>query len=613
MSDQLLFIAPAENIASLAEKAAQSMDVAMIIKVGINQAKDIALQYPEAAVIVSRGGAAENLKELTERSIIEIKVTTSDIFYALQKVSKQAFISKVGIVSRINLFDDLQDDFEVCNIKIFFHPCKNDDEIRATVKKLCQDGIEAIIGCRVAIDAAQEFAIPTEFLESGQVAVENAIREATLVLKARKIERFKAAQLRTIIDNIEEGIIAVSSNNQITLCNQSALTLLQCDAESIMENSMPALIQNCNDDKIVEINKNKVMLRATPLLDKEHPQGTIITLREVNTIQNIEQKIRMISHQRGLYAKRTFANIITTSEQMHAAIEKAKKYACLSSTILIQGETGVGKDVFAQSIHNASQRRNGPFVSVNCAAIPHNLMESELFGYAPGAFTGARKEGKKGLFEMSHGGTIFLDEIGELPVNIQSLLLRVLQEKEVMRIGDDKIIPVDVRVICATNRNLLGLAAKELFRYDLYYRVHVLTLTIPPLRDRTDDIPLLLNYYIDKAANGNKHLQFTPKALMKLKQHSWRGNVRELMNVAEILAINDHQLIDEDQVLEILGTDSPGIIADNYLKVPAAATFAEMEACIIDQLLSRSNAAKVCASLGISRVTLWRKLKKQLP
>lgn len=611
MPDQLLFIAPAENIAKLAEKANQFMGVDMIIKVGIDQAKDIALQYPEATVIISRGGAAENLKGLRERLVIEVKVTTADIFNALQNVSRQACVRKVGIVSRMNLFDDVQADFEICNIKIIFRPCKNDDEIRDTVRSICQDGVDAIIGCRVAIDTAQEFAIPTAFLESGKVSIEKAIREAILVLQARKMERFKAAQLQTIMDNIEEGIIAVSDNNQVALCNQSALNLFKSDVDRIRANYLDWLLQNCNDDKIIEINENKVMLRVTPFIDKDN-QGTIITLREVNNIQKIEQKIRMFSHQRGLYAKRTFANIITASEQMHAVIQKAKKYAGLSSTILIEGETGVGKDVFAQSIHNASQRCNGPFVSVNCAAIPYNLMESELFGYVSGAFTGARKEGKKGLFEMSHGGTIFLDEIGELPMDIQSLLLRVLQEKEVMRIGDDKIIPVDVRVICATNRNLLEMAEKGLFRYDLYYRVHVLALTIPPLRERIDDIPLLLRYYVDKIKNNHQHIQFSQKAINRLKKHSWRGNVRELMNVAEILAINAHNSIDEDQINEILGVGKQGAISNNFLKVPAGATLKEMEVCILDQLLSRSNATEVCATLGISRVTLWRKLKKQL-
>jgi transcriptional regulator with PAS, ATPase and Fis domain len=610
MTDQLLFIAPAENIAKLAAKIKQVITVDMTIKIGIEQAKEIALSYPEAAVIISRGGAAESLKGLKERSVIEIKVTTGDIFHALQNIAKHSYVRKVGIVSRMNLFDDLQADFEMFNTKIFFRPCKNDEEIQTTVQNLCQNGIEAIIGCQIAIGAAKKFGVPTEFLESGEFSIEKAIREAVLILRAREIERFKAAQLRTIIDNIEEGIIAISNDNQVTICNQSALNLFKGDANNINEEYVKSLLQNRNNDKVMEINGNKVMVKATPLLDKDMCRGNVVTIREVNNIQDIERKIRMFSHQKGLYAKRTFANIITTSEQMTDVIQKARKYAGLSSTILIQGETGVGKDVFAQSVHNASQRRNGPFVSVNCAAIPHNLMESELFGYATGAFTGARKEGKKGLFEISHGGTIFLDEIGELPMEIQSLLLRVLQEKEIMRIGDDKIIPVDVRVICATNRNLLDMAERGAFRYDLYYRVHVLVLTIPPLRDRTEDIPLLLMHYIDKIKDTRKHIQFSHKAINRLRNHSWRGNVRELMNVAEVLAVSDYKLIDEQQVNEILGIGEYNKNTDNYLKIPSRVTLKEMEACILDQLLSRSNPTQVCAMLGISRVTLWRKMKK---
>ena len=296
---------------------------------------------------------------------------------------------------------------------------------------------------------------------------------------------------------------------------------------------------------------------------------------------------------------------------MKDILNRAEKFAKTDSNVLIYGPTGSGKEGLAQSIHNASDRANYPFVSVNCASLPADLIESELFGYVDGAFTGARKSGKPGLFEMAHKGTIFLDEIGDLPLDMQGRLLRVLQEKEVMRIGDDKIIPLNIRVICATNRNLRQLVKEEKFRQDLYYRINVLRVTLPGLQDRKEDIWPLLELYYAYFKKHDGDLGVTKKAKDILMRYTWPGNIRELKNVAEVLAFED-QMITEEMVRLLLEDDinavpDQGDLQDQLI-LQAGLSFKEYEKSILKELLSHKSQTEVCNQLGISRVTLWRKL-----
>ncbi len=294
-------------------------------------------------------------------------------------------------------------------------------------------------------------------------------------------------------------------------------------------------------------------------------------------------------------------------------------YAEVDSTVLIMGETGTGKELFAQSIHNYSLRADKPFVAVNCAALPENLLESELFGYVEGAFTGARKGGKTGLFELAHGGTVFLDEISEMTPNLQARFLRVLQEKEVVRIGDDKIIPVDVRVIAATNRDLYEYVDEGKFREDLFYRLCVLRLDIPPLRERKDDIYELVLFFLElKSKTLNKK---TPKLsqniIEKLVNYDWPGNVRQLENLIErcIVISNEKEINDEILSEALFITPSYKPIKDKNISESANNSIdvlKNIENDTIKKVLQETNGNKKLAAekLGISVTTLWRRLKK---
>jgi transcriptional regulator with PAS, ATPase and Fis domain len=300
---------------------------------------------------------------------------------------------------------------------------------------------------------------------------------------------------------------------------------------------------------------------------------------------------------------------------MEDLICRARKYAELdSTTVLILGETGTGKELFAHSIHNESPRAKGPFVAINCAALPENLLESELFGYAEGAFTGARRGGKIGLFEMAHMGTIFLDEIGDMPLNLQSRLLRVIQEKEVMRIGDDRVIPVDVRIIASTNRNLEEDIEKGAFRRDLFYRLNVLKLIIPPLRERKEDIPLLVDLFVEKysARLGKKVRGITQKARDLLMNLDYPGNVRELKGIIErAVAFAESEYIEEaDLGISNQAAKQSDAISRDIFKVNF--TLKEIEIMAIKEALAKTqnNISGAARLLGVDRTTIWRKIKE---
>ena len=280
-------------------------------------------------------------------------------------------------------------------------------------------------------------------------------------------------------------------------------------------------------------NNNKVVINRFPMIEAgNNTIGAFSTTKDVKHYQELELNIRKNLQEKGHLAKYSFDDFITANEQMKHLINIAKTYSASPFPILIQGESGTGKELFAQSIHNASNRKNGPFVALNCSTLTESLLETELFGYSDSSFTGARKGGKIGLFQEAHQGTIFLDEIGEMPLSFQSKLLRVLQEKEVRPVGSGKIIPVDVRVVAATNKNLREEVENGNFRLDLWYRLNVLSVNIIPLRERPEDIEAFSKYYIKKFKNI--YLSKELDVLIDLmKNYNFPGNIRELENILE--------------------------------------------------------------------------------
>ena len=361
-------------------------------------------------------------------------------------------------------------------------------------------------------------------------------------------------------------------------------------------------------DQIMQIHQTLCNTNRIPILVDGQRRGVVATFQDVKQLQNSEQKIRLKLHEKGLVAKYAFNDILGDSPAIRSTIQIARSYAASRASVLILGETGTGKELFAQSIHNASDRRDGPFVAINCAAVSNSLLESELFGYEAGSFTGASRGGREGVFELAHGGTLFLDEIGEIPRETQVELLRVLQEKEIRRVGGSRVIPVDVRIIAATNKDLLQETVEGRFREDLYYRLDVLDLKLPPLRERGDDVKIL-GLHLFRQLPGGKDPIMQSQFLYLLEQvgpYQWYGNIRELQNFVEranILMRNaGASSVTVSDILRRRAEPAPEPCQETESRDRRA-----IEAALHNHPGSMADAAR---SLGCSRQTLWRKMKK---
>ena len=373
-------------------------------------------------------------------------------------------------------------------------------------------------------------------------------------------------------------------------------------------------------------------LSRVPILSEEHIRKTmgflcqaaavigeigLTRLDLLKTNRELEKHLVAVKSELARAARYTFNDIIGESKAIRSVVRKAEKIADSPSTVLILGESGTGKEMFAHAIHKASDRCDGPFVAINCAAIPKDLIQSELFGYEPGAFTGARRDGRAGKFEVAHGGTLFLDEIGNMPLEMQSNLLRVIEERAVVRVGGSRVIPVDVRLIAATHCDLLSEAEKGQFRRDLYYRLSVIPLTLPPLRDRLEDvIPLAehharrLDIKLRKRISG-----INRDVLNALEAYTWPGNVRELVNVLEQAVIMaPGSVIAIEHIPQSVCGPRPTQQAPEILVHPRAedASLAALEKVAIERaiLRYRGNVTRAAKTLGIGRNTLYEKLKK---
>lgn len=432
---------------------------------------------------------------------------------------------------------------------------------------------------------------------------------------------FNGDYLNNLIKNIPLGLAITDEDGFIKNANSILLEMFGYDYEELVGRHISDLYDGFNlvkqslaDNKNIlreEVyihgrkNKLRYSLSAFPIFLSEESSFDILHIFE--DIKKQRKLANDIMHNRAVY---TFDKIITRNKELLKLIDFAKKVADSKSTILIIGESGTGKEVFAQSIHNYSNRKNKPFVAINSAAIPKNLIESELFGYEEGAFTGARKSGKIGKFELANGGTIFLDEIGEMPLELQTRLLRVIEEGVVTRIGGTENIVVDVRIIAASNKNLREEVEKGRFREDLFYRLNVLPMTIMPLRERPEDIPLLVDYFSKKISKrlNKREVKFTKEEMEILMNYSWPGNVRELENFIELtinleyVPINffKHEMDAINKKLPVDYTNNKDL------------SLATMEKNHIINVLKicRGNVTRAAEVLGIGRNTLYRKMEK---
>jgi two-component system response regulator AtoC len=395
----------------------------------------------------------------------------------------------------------------------------------------------------------------------------------------------------------------------IRLPDQSGLELLEQIKELDHHNIVIMISAYGSIDTAMEA----VRKGAHDFLSKPfNPEEIILRIRKAEEQERLREENSRL--QREIRERYSFQNILGKNSAMQGLFERVRKVASSKTTVLITGESGTGKELFARAIHYVSQRRDGPFVAINCGAIPENLLESELFGHVRGAFTGATGH-KRGLFEEASGGTLFLDEIGELPLSLQVKLLRALQEEEIRKVGDTKTHKVDVRVIAATSRNLEEEVKQGRFREDLYYRINVVTVSIPPLRDRREDIPLLSEHYIRKFSEQNRRepRELSPAALQLIMRYRWPGNVRELVNVLErAVLLSEGEQIEATDLPEALLAGAPAANLPPVEGFSLKQHRAALEKRLISEALRecRQKRAKAAALLGVSLRSLLYKIKE---
>ncbi len=570
---------------------------------------------------------------------------------------------QIAFITRSDFFDEQLRSFDFSQFNVKTARCPSESAVAIALGQARLDGTDGIISSPSVCAQAEALGLKAEIHTLSDAVLSVGLSMAQRVLHLEKVKRLQLNRLDLVINNIGEGILIFNRDHEPVFHNVQVDAIMHgVDPWSWYDEFRPFFEKTLNVSKVLTVNGKQVLMRSMHFVFPQTDiDNYVVVLHEGSEIEQQEHKIRRHNIGKGLIAKATFASMIVGDGRMKNLVENAKKFAGTNSTVLICGETGVGKELFAQSIHNASARKSQSFVSVNCASLPPSLIESELFGYAPGSFTGARQNGKKGLFELAQGGTIFLDEIGELPLDIQARLLRVLQEREIMRIGDDRVIPLDVRLICATNRHLWELSLEGKFRLDLYYRINVLRLRVPALRDRRDDIIPLFECFLRKFFNSAE-FSIDDDAKDYLLSYPWPGNIRELRNVAEAVVLFGRQVSvaslkeimwmgdSADSVMQKLpvmppsaeqvstvhsvtdtnaparlivppAPSTPSAAASSVseggaapgsliLEVPEGSSLKDLERLMLETSLKTMSPEEVCAKFKISRVTLWRKLRR---
>ena len=593
-------------------------------------------------IIISRRGTAHLLRENLRVPVLSFPHRSLDIISSLKeaaslgkKVLLPVFRQPLG---GVDILEDL------LNIELIQKTYGDKESLAKIIIDSHRDGCEVVVGGDVTQKFAAKVGLQYIEIRTSDEDIINTIEDAISIALSARDQKNTSQRYRSIIDAASDGIIAVDEKGRITTLNANAASMLKVSEDQAVGSPLTQFIdtfpigdvlrtERTIIDQLTEIDRDRFVFSCQPILLDDQVIGAVTTLRDIGNVMRSEQVVRR-SLSKGHVAKYRLNSLVHASPQMKQVVDISRQYANTESTILIMGETGTGKEIFAHGIHNLSKRSKQPFVSINCAALPEQLLESELFGYEEGAFTGSKKGGKAGRFEIAHKGTIFLDEIDSTPEPVQTRLLRVLQEKEVMRVGGDRIMPVDVRIIAAAGRDLSRAVQEGTFRVDLFFRLNVLRLQIPPLRERGEDIPLLLDFFIQLFSKRHNlaPIILPGEYVDQLSRFSWPGNVRQLRNFAERLVMNC-SLNNSSATLEILKNELFQFVAidlshDRPSEPPSVKTTLSVptrdykdllknetwssEKKLLEEALEKSRFQKQKAAelLGISRTTLWRKLRE---
>ncbi len=597
-------------------------------------------ERPDA--IVAAGSNGMYLKNHVDVPVVLVSPTGYDLLHALARARRDAS-APVALVSYGDTPPELRRFAAAFGLDLVFAAYQSSEEAAARVRELRERGIDTVVGPGLVTDLASAAGMNAVFLYS-HAAVRAAVETALEVAHATHAEALRRQRLDNLLQHLRDGVVALDALGRVEAINARLALALGVDPQAAVGRALDELtpelasLRGAEGDALATVRGVRYVVHRGPLAASGAATGSVLTFQESRAVERLDRTLRSQPHAQRFSARYRLDDVIGGSAPMARVRELARRYAKSDATVLILGESGTGKEMIAQSLHALSARHAFPFVAMNCGAFPEALLESELFGYDDGAFTGARRGGKAGLFEAAHRGTLFLDEIGEMPPSLQSRLLRVLQEREVVRLGSTEPIRIDVRIVAATHRSLLDAVEAGSFRADLYYRLNILNIALPPLRERPADIAALAAELLAQTARREPRLaarvrdaadaaRIVAPVVDALARHRWPGNVRELQNVIERVAVelaeagedgkdgegDPAAVLTPDTLRAIApelftaaatppgdGDDAP-TLHERRRRVEAGEIRAVLDACGGDR-------ERACAVLGISKTTLWRKL-----
>lgn len=579
------------------------------------------LDRGEVDAFVSAGSNASILRSSVPVPVAVIQLTGFDLLQVLMKA--RVLTNRVGVVMYGQTIPELEEVKTLLNIEVQQYAYHTPLDAQVCFERLRADGYAVIVGSSLVVEMAEKCGL-IGFLAYSLSSIRRGVEDAIEMTRVAWLEAGRYEQLNSVLNSLQEAVLAVDRTHRIIAVNQPMQALLGGAAQNLIGKSLEDIEPELSLQQVFEQESKRsavtkhfaqrdwIMFRA-PIREQGVVTGAALALYDAQNIEQAETSLRIQQSKRRSAVPNSFSSLLGKSENFRRSIERAKRFAATDLTVLLSGETGTGKEIYAQAIHGESMRASQPFVAVNCASFPETLLESELFGYEEGAFTGAKRGGKRGLIESAHRGTLFLDEIGDMPIALQSRLLRVLQERQVMRLGSANPIPVEIRCIAATHRSLADMITSGKFREDLYYRLSTLCLTLPPLRERGEDILLLANDFLSQALLKLKSKIDAASILDKigsaLQAYEWPGNVRQLQNICWRLGLffSMFENLDTVQNADLI-EECPEIFSQTLISRTPSNFVKTLDAERVAQALTLAEGRQEQAAklLGVSRTTLWR-------
>ncbi|MDF2523283.1 MAG: proprionate catabolism activator, Fis family [Clostridiales bacterium] len=634
---KIAFLLPREDMVEQAKKVVKDEDADVEIKVVTSQnvLEEANLSMLNGAdVLIARGNHAAILSKNITIPLVEIVLSGQEIAKLIYeaKVVLRKQKSVIGIIGFKNMFSEIKPFAEILDVTLREYLVNSTEDLELSVQEAAEDKVDLIIGGDISNRVAEELGIPTLFLKSGEESIREAYRIAEKISYASDMEKKNTAEFKTILNYSFDAIIKLNNKGIIVILNYLAEKILKKPSNYVIGKHITEVF-NLLDEKLIEsvlkdgkginstlIQKGNLALVANiaPIEVDNKIEGVILSFQEFKKIEEMEAEIRKETYSKGYIAQNTFEQIIGESPESTELKSLAKIYAKYDAPIMITGEFGTGKKLFVESIHNESLRRNNPFVVVDCASMPPDLLEKKLYGYMDDGHLRSQSPVKKGLFEIAHSGTIFFNNITELNMYEQLRLLKVMREGSIVRIGDDRALRVNVLVICSVNKNIINLIKEGKFSEDLYYMLNVLSINIPPLRKRKKDIETLLNYFIEQYSYMyRKHVILTDAAREVVYSYPWPGNVQQLRKFCEKLIILSIQKVLDEGFINKCFEDYSSCFHENKFDITdnngkKVVVYKSPEAARILELLNiyKGNRSKVAEELNISTTTLWRKIKK---